>query len=205
MSAWALLAAAAAFVGAWALTAARTRRQASPVPAAVPTWLRPVLDAVEERRLRAQESSACLAEMPELLDILTLGLQAGLSFDGALDLYTERHDTTLAALLGEARASWALGLGSRAQALRSLADRLDLAAMGRFADAVSEALEFGVPLAATLERQSTAMRRDQRLQVEEEIERVPVKMLVPLGCLVVPAMLLAVLGPLMASALGSVG
>ncbi len=49
------------------------------------------------------------------------------------------------------------------------------------------------------------MRRDRRLQVEEEIERVPVKMLLPLGVLVVPAMLLAVLGPLMAQALGSLG
>jgi tight adherence protein C len=37
--------------------------------------------------------------------------------------------------------------------------------------------------------------------VEEEIERVPVKMLIPLGTLIVPAMLLAILGPLLGSAL----
>ena len=37
--------------------------------------------------------------------------------------------------------------------------------------------------------------------MEEEIERVPVKMLIPMGTLIVPAMLLAILGPLLGSAL----
>ena len=45
------------------------------------------------------------------------------------------------------------------------------------------------------------MRDEQRSLVEEEIERAPVKMLVPLGTLIVPAMLLAILGPLLGSAL----
>ena len=39
--------------------------------------------------------------------------------------------------------------------------------------------------------------------MEEEIEKVPVKMLIPLGTLIVPAMLLAILGPLVAPALGT--
>ena len=37
--------------------------------------------------------------------------------------------------------------------------------------------------------------------MEEEIERVPVKMLIPLGTMIVPAMLLAILGPLLGSSL----
>ena len=52
-----------------------------------------------------------------------------------------------------------------------------------------------------LERQGEAIRDEQRSQVEEEIERVPVKMLVPLGTLIVPAMLVAILGPLLGQAL----
>lgn len=160
---------------------------------------------VEEASRAAAERSAATREMPELFDILALGLHAGLSFDGALALYLERHDTVLAERLSQARLSWSLGLETRADALRRVADELESPALLRFADAVAEALEFGVPLAATLERQSEAVRRDRRLQVEEEIERVPVKLLLPLGVLVVPAMLLAVLGPLMAQALGSLG
>jgi tight adherence protein C len=73
-------------------------------------------------------------------------------------------------------------------------------ALARFATVVGESLAFGSPLALALEAQARAIRDEQRAQVEEEIEKAPVKMLVPLGVLVVPAMLLAILGPLLASA-----
>ena len=66
---------------------------------------------------------------------------------------------------------------------------------------VCESLAFGSPLAEALERQAQVMRDEQRSLVEEEIERVPVKMLIPLGTLIVPAMLLAILGPLLGGAL----
>ena len=87
------------------------------------------------------------------------------------------------------------------EALRLLADELGLAALSRFATVVSEALAFGSPLSEALERQARVIRDEQRAQVEEEIERVPVKMLVPLGTLIVPAMFLAILGPLLGSVL----
>ena len=67
---------------------------------------------------------------------------------------------------------------------------------------VGEALAFGAPLAEALEGQAHVIRDEQRAQVEERIERVPVKMLIPLGTLVVPAMFLAVLGPLLGSVMG---
>ncbi|MEY8437516.1 type II secretion system F family protein [Atopobiaceae bacterium 24-176] len=211
MSVLPALAGAAAFGAGWTLLSGRGPSSARRRPFREPAdWGRTLADLAWVRRLKqgaqaAARSAAAIQEMPELFDILALGLHAGLSFDGALGLYLERYDTVLAERLGEARLSWSLGLESRADALRRVADELSSPPLLRFADAVAEALEFGVPLAATLERQSEAMRRDRRLQVEEEIERVPVKLLLPLGTLVVPAMLLAVLGPLMAQAMGSLG
>ena len=80
---------------------------------------------------------------------------------------------------------------------RELAAELGVAALRRFAGVVGEALAFGSPLAEALERQAQVIRDEQRAQVEAEIERVPVKMLVPLGTLIVPAMFLAILGPLL--------
>jgi tight adherence protein C len=74
-------------------------------------------------------------------------------------------------------------------------------AIGRFASSVSEALAFGSPLASILGQQASAIREEQRMQMEEQIEKVPVKMLVPMGTLIVPAMLLAILGPLLSAAL----
>ena len=97
--------------------------------------------------------------------------------------------------------SWRIGVRTREQALARLADELGIDALRRFASVVAEALSFGVPLAGTLERQAQAVRGEQRSKVEEQIEKVPVKMLVPLGTLIVPAMFLAILGPLLGSAL----
>jgi tight adherence protein C len=50
-----------------------------------------------------------------------------------------------------------------------------------------------------LKRRESSLRDEERLAAEERIEKVPIKMLIPLGTLVVPAMLLAILGPLLGS------
>lgn len=157
------------------------------------------------QRLRAQSRLAAsrassLRDLPEMLDILTLGLAAGLSFDASLELYCQRSTTELAGLLSQSMDQWRMGIATRDEALHELAEKLELAALKRFSDAVSQALAFGSPLAAVLEQQSQAIRDEQRSQVEEQIEKVPVKMLIPLGTLIVPAMLLAILGPLLGAA-----
>lgn len=157
--------------------------------------------ALAVRELRERRADA-LRQMPTLLDIVTLGLSAGLSFDASLELYCQRYHTRLAASFNEALLSWRIGSRTRAEALAGLADELGVAALGRFASAVSEALAFGTPLAAALEQQAQGIRDEQRAQVEEEMEKVPVKMLIPLGTLILPAMLLAILGPLVGPALG---
>lgn len=154
---------------------------------------RPTVSESERRR-------RCLADLPTMLDVLTLGLAAGLSFDASLELYCERYGSELACALSESMLAWRVGIRSREAELARLADELELPAFRRFASMVSEALFFGTPLAEALERQGEAIRDEQRAQVEEEIERVPVKMLIPLGTLIVPAMLIAILGPLLGQA-----
>lgn len=151
-------------------------------------------------RLAERTRTECLREMPAMIDILTLGLSAGLSFDASLELYCRRSDSTLACHFDEAMLEWRIGVMSRADALAVMASELDVPALGSFSSMVGEALAFGTPLAETLERQAQAIRDQQRSEVEEQIEKVPVKMLVPLGTLIVPAMLVAILGPLLGSA-----
>lgn len=152
-----------------------------------------------EERARAKRESA--ESMPVMIDVVTLGLAAGLSFDASLELYCERYDDALSAALGRAMLSWRVGAATRGEALEKAAGELGLVSLSRFGSVVCEALAFGSPLAESLERQAQVIRDEQRSRVEEEIERVPVKMLIPLGTLIVPAMLLAILGPLLGSAL----
>lgn len=136
-------------------------------------------------------------QVPAMLDIVTLGLSAGLSFDASLELYCERYTGRLATALNSALLAWRLGAGSRSEALRRAAKAADAPSLVEVAAVVEEALELGLPLADTLTRQADALRATRRAAIEERIERAPVKMLIPLGTLIVPAMLLAVLGPLL--------
>lgn len=151
---------------------------------------------------RRELVEACERQMPELLDILGLGLSAGLSFDASLELYCARRDTELAREMRDALRAWQMGLGGRAQALEGMAARVGSPSVRRFADAVQEAIAFGAPLAATLERQADSLREEQRAATQQRVEEAPVRMLIPLGTLVVPAMLLAILGPLLSAAFG---
>lgn len=152
--------------------------------------------AEEHARRRAE----CARELPALFDVVTLGLSAGLSFDASLELYCARYENELSHAFSEAMLSWRIGVRGRERALWELAEELGVTALRRFSSVVGESLTFGTPLAEALEQQAQALREEQRSQVEEEIERVPVKMLVPLGTLIVPAMFLAILGPLLGSA-----
>lgn len=151
----------------------------------------------------AGRRDACERQMPEFLDILALGLAAGLSFDSTLEQYCARRDGVLAREVRTALGLWKMGIEGRADALEGMARQVGSPSLERFCAAVREALAFGAPLAATLERQAGTLREEQRMRVEERIEEVPVRMLVPLGTLVVPAMLLAILGPLLSAAVAA--
>ena len=154
-----------------------------------------------EREGSARVTRACERQMPEFLDILGLGLSAGLSFDASLALFCDRRDCELSREVRAAMLSWQMGMEGRSEALSSLSARLGSPSFEGFCSAATEALSFGAPLAQALERQAASIRQEQRSRVQERIEKVPVKMLVPLGTLVVPAMLLAILGPLLSAAL----
>ena len=207
---FALLAGLALATGTYALLGGEGRGRVEPVRDAcegpLGEWARklaalPTVRAARERERLSRASVACEREMPELLDILALGLSAGLSFDASLELYCERRDGALSREVWEAMSLWRMGVMSRAEALAGLAGRVESPSLARFCASVIEALSFGAPLAQTLERQADTIRAEQRSRVEERIEQVPVRMLVPLGTLVVPAMLLAILGPLLSAAL----
>ncbi len=166
-------------------------RLAARLPAMAPS-------ARAERR-RADAADRCLDELPELIDVVALGLSAGISFDAALEIYCGHYRTGLSRELGDAMRSWRLGVSTRGEALRALAERLGVGAFSTFVETVTESLQFGAPLVKSLTGQADAVRRARMTVVEERIEKAPVKMLVPTGGLVLPAMLLAILGPILAS------
>lgn len=153
-------------------------------------------------RLRARydpHGQATLSEVSEMVDVVRLGLSAGLSFDAALELFCANRSTKLSRALDVARISWQIGVSSRESELLGVAARMKVRALESFAVTVGQALALGSPLAEPLATQSREMRAAHRSEVERQIERAPVKLLIPTGTLILPALLLSILGPLLAA------
>ena len=138
-----------------------------------------------------------LGEVSEMIDVVRLGLSAGLSFDAALEIFCANRRSVLALRLERACMAWQVGVDTREDELLAAARDLDVRALETFAITVGQALALGAPLAETLAAQSREIRAAHRAAVEREIERAPVKLLIPTGTLILPALLLSILGPLL--------
>lgn len=151
--------------------------------------------AVRQReRRRADELERHLSEM---LEVVALGLRSGLSFDRSLELYSGHFDTLLSRACASAQRQWALGLVTREQALRELAATFDSPLFSRVVESMVRSLRFGSSLAESLETAAGDARQQFRSRKQEQVAKASVKMMVPTGALMLPAMLLLVLGPVL--------
>lgn len=149
---------------------------------------------VQQEKRRAEELERRLSEM---LEVVALGLRSGLSFDRGLRLYAEHFDSLLARSCASAQRQWSLGLRTREEALRNLADSYSSPLFGRVVDSVVRSLRFGASLADDLESAAGEARAAYRSIKQEQVAKAPVKMMVPTGALMLPAMLLLVMGPVL--------
>lgn len=145
----------------------------------------------------ARRSSILERHLSEALEVMCLGLRAGLSFERSLELYCERFSGHLSYELANAQQMWRTGLLSREAALRNLASTYDSQLFSRVVDSIVRSLRFGSPLASNLESLAQEARRAHRARVEERVMKAPVKMMMPVGLLILPSMLLLVMGPIM--------
>jgi tight adherence protein C len=83
----------------------------------------------------------------------------------------------------------------RSEALRSMADRTNLPDLRGFVSAMVQADAFGIPVGQVLRVQSAVIRVKKRQWAEEQAQKVPVKILIPLIFCILPCLFIAVLGP----------
>lgn len=142
---------------------------------------------------------ACEMErhLPEMLDVVALGMRSGLSFDCSLALYAEHFDSLLSRAFENARQQWLCGLLSRDEALRSIACSYDSSLLGRVVETMVRSLRFGSSMVESLESAARESRMAYRARRQEQVAKAPVKMMVPTGTLILPAMLIMVLGPVL--------
>ena len=144
--------------------------------------------------------------LPDALDLLTICVEAGLGFDGAMSKVNEKWDNELSLSLGRVLREIQLGK-LRRDALKAMANRIDIPEMTSFVAAIVQSEQLGVSMAKVLRIQADQMRIRRRQAAEEKAQQAPIKMLFPMGVLIFPSLLIILLGPaavqLMQSALGA--
>lgn len=146
-----------------------------------------------DRNIRRRQRLV-LNAMPDALDLLTICVEAGLGFDAAMKKVVEKWDNALS--MAFARVLQEIQLGKlRREALRDMSDRLGVSEMDSFVAAVIQSEQLGVSMSRVLRVQSDAMRVKRRQRAEENAQRAPIKMLLPMVFLIFPTIVLILLGP----------
>ncbi|GAA1429478.1 hypothetical protein GCM10009616_11640 [Microlunatus lacustris] len=152
---------------------------------------------------RAQERGAQIAlELADLLDQVTISVEAGLSFDAAVARAGRNRQTPLGEELRRTHQDMQLGQ-SRRQAYEALIRRTGAAELEKFVRAVIQADAYGVPIADVLRSQAVEARLKRRQQAEEKAMQIPTKVVFPLVLLILPVMFIVLLGPAVIDVLGS--
>ncbi|MGE3835861.1 MAG: type II secretion system F family protein [Acidimicrobiia bacterium] len=145
--------------------------------------------------------AAVQESLPEAVDLLALAVGAGLTVPLAVAAVGRRGDGPVAA--GLARVAGEVGQGRRcADALDDLPAELG-EAVRPLVGVLAAAERYGAPLGQSLERLASEVRDQHRRRAEEAARRVPVKLLFPLVCCVLPAFALLTVVPMLAGAFGA--
>lgn len=157
--------------------------------------------AFTRRRVSARQRAERDRALPELIDLFLLAASAGLPVATALPVVASRAPMPLRPAL--ARANGRLERGAPlADALQGMREELGSRAVA-LVDVLGAAARTGSPLVPSL-HQVVATARDERTRAAEEAaRRLPVSLLFPLACCVLPAAVLLALVPVIASSLSS--
>lgn len=132
--------------------------------------------------------------LPDVLDLLSVSVEAGLGLDGAVQKVGEKFPEPTSGEFRELLKSIRLGT-PRAEALREMAERTGVADMRTFTAAVIQAEQLGVSISRVLKAQAEALRAKRKQRAEEKAMALPVKMLFPLILFIFPTVFIIVLGP----------
>jgi tight adherence protein C len=132
--------------------------------------------------------------MADSLDMLTVCVEAGQSFDGALSQVARSAKGPIAGEFARVLSEIQIGK-SRGEAFAAFAARTTVAEAKTFVSALTQADRLGLPIANVLREQSTQMRVVRRQRAEESAQKVPVKILFPLMLFILPALFVVIIGP----------
>lgn len=148
-------------------------------------------------RLAENRKVEIFHSLPDLLDLLTVCVEAGLSLDAALVKATENYQEKNNPLIKEINtANLEIRAGKvRAEALKGVAERTMVEDVKSFTAMLVQTEKFGTSLGKTLRTYSDSLRTKRKQFAEERAAKTAVKMLIPLTFCVFPALLVVLLAP----------
>jgi tight adherence protein C len=133
-------------------------------------------------------------DLPELIDVLTATIEAGLGFGGSLQLVAGRFTGPLGEELRLTLREQTMGLSTEV-ALNNMLERAETPSIRSFVRAILQGDSLGVSIGTTLRNLASETRKRRRDRARERAQRAPVKLLFPLVFLIFPALLIVLMYP----------
>jgi tight adherence protein C len=153
------------------------------------------LNTLAERRLQEIDR-----DLPELFDLLSVSVEAGLAFDAALRKVVSSLNGATKDEFSRVLADMQLGI-PRAQSLAQLAQRTRSAPLRRFAGLVAQSDRTGGGIGTALKIQARDIKAYRAAKARERAASLPIKILMPMVVFIFPAMFVIILGPAVVSVL----
>jgi tight adherence protein C len=154
-------------------------------------WLGPLTVVRRQARMRLARIDY---ELPELVDLLVVTVEAGTGLAGSIQIASERFTGPLGDELRLAMQEQAMGL-STDEALANMLDRSDSEAMRSFVRSIRQGEALGVSIGQIMRNLALEMRKRRRATAEERAQKAPTKVLFPLVALIFPAIFIVLLAP----------
>jgi len=146
------------------------------------------------RRKQDERQGSIRRDLPDVLDLLAISVEAGVGFEGAVEVVTRHFQSPLATEFARMLQEMELGLPRR-EALQNLKRRTEVPELSNFVLILVQADALGMPIGRVLRTQAVEMRLKRRAWAREKAARLPVKILLPLTLFILPALFVVILGP----------
>lgn len=135
-----------------------------------------------------------LKALPYTLDLITVSVEAGLSFDGAMARVISNIEGEICDEFAKSLKETRMGI-ERKTALKNMSDRCDVKELSMFITSLIQADELGVSLSRILRIESANLREHRKQAAREKAMKAPVKMLFPLVFFIFPSIFIIIIGP----------
>jgi tight adherence protein C len=132
--------------------------------------------------------------MPDAMDLMSVCVESGLTFEGAMSKVAERYHNRLGLEFAQVLSEIRLGR-QRREAMANLGARTGVDEVNGFAQAVIQSDALGTGIAKVLHIQSEELRRKRRQRAQEQGAKASLKMLFPMVLFIFPALWIVLLGP----------